>query len=292
MYLKSNVEYIWDIPLRIRSVFSRRINQKSRFTQSSNQSDSEITQYSNMIERFIQSESSYRKFRRYYNYRLILEHVDFKLGKKYLTKINGFSPSFLSENKHLIKNDIVGSPRIYRYPNIGAISPTTLRYVSVMLELKEIFNLNRPIRVAEIGVGYGGQFVILNNFLEIESFSAFDLPEVLTLAEKYASSVSKTDNFIRKDIYKIENEIFDLVISNYAFSELPIQIQREYLAKLILNSKMGYMIMNSGKSNVTGRSIGKIDLKELCASINSPEILEEIPLTGPDNYLLIWGRGS
>jgi putative sugar O-methyltransferase len=159
-----------------------------------------------------------------------------------------------------------------------------------MLEIKKIFNANRPIKIAEIGIGYGGQFVILDEFMEVESYSGFDLPQVLKLSDKFISSVSNNHKFIAKDIYNIKKEDFDLVISNYAFSELPIQIQREYLEKVIFHSKMGYMIMNSGNLDITGRSKGKIGLDELNQSINGLEVLKESPLTGPDNYLLVWGR--
>jgi putative sugar O-methyltransferase len=290
MVMKSHAEYIFDLPLKGIAKLLRYFNRKSHFTQSSIQSDSETTRYSKIVWKFINSEKSFKRFRRQYDYRIILEHVDFKLGKRYIDKITEISPSFFVNNFHLIKNDLVGSPRVYRYRGIGTISPTTLRYVSVMLEIKKIFNANRPIKIAEIGIGYGGQFVILDEFMEVESYSGFDLPQVLKLSDKFISSVSNNHKFIAKDIYNIKKEDFDLVISNYAFSELPIQIQREYLEKVIFHSKMGYMIMNSGNLDITGRSKGKIGLDELNQSINGLEVLKESPLTGPDNYLLVWGR--
>ena len=283
-------EFIFDSPLKIYSRMITQITRKSKFSQSESQSDSEITKYSKMIWEFNQNDKKFRKFRRYFNYRLILEHVDFKLGKKYLSKINSISPSFILENRRIIKNDKIGNPRVYYYPIAGSMSPTTLRYIAVMLEIKELFKLKGPVSVAEIGVGYGGQFAILNSFLEIENYSAFDLPQVLDLAERYVGLVSNTDKFVKKDISNIQPEKFDLIVSNYAYSELPIHIQREYLEKLISQSKMGYMIMNSGKSDFTGRSKGKISLEELQTSIGNSEVLEEFPLTGPDNYLLVWGR--
>lgn len=290
MRMKSLTEYILDLPFKVTAKLLRYFHPRSQFTQSSIQSDSETTRYSKMVSKFIKSEKSFKTFRRQYDYRLILEHVDFRLGKKYFEKVKEIYPSFFVDNFHLIKNDLVGSPRVYRYEGIGTISPTTLRYVSVMLEIKKFFNVNRPIKIAEIGVGYGGQFVILDEFMEVESYSGFDLPQVLQLSDKFISRVSNNRKFIAKDIYNIQKEDFDLVISNYAFSELPIQIQREYMEQVISHSKMGYMIMNSGNLNVTGRSNGKIGLGELKDSIKGLEILQEKPLTGPDNYLLVWGR--
>jgi len=289
MYLKSYSEFILDLPHRIKAIASRRINRRSKFTQSNDQSDSEITRYSRTIWKFIENEKAFNKFRRNFYYRQILEHVDFELGKDYLSKIQSIEPSFLPNNYDSIKNDKIGKPRRYRFKDCGSISPTTLRYVSVMLELEKLFDLKGPIKVAEIGIGYGGQFVLINEFLNIESYSAFDLPQVLELSEKFISSVSLSDKFVKKDIYNFESEQFDLLISNYAFSELPIHVQREYVEKIISRARMGYMIMNSGKTDFTGRSAGKISLSELQKSITGLKVLQEIPLTGPDNYLLVWG---
>lgn len=290
MYLKSYSEFVLDLPLRLKEVLSRHINRRSKFTKSTDQSDSEITRYSNMIWKFIENEKIFNRFRRNFYYRQILEHVDFDLGRDYLSKIQSIESSFFPNYYDSIKNDKIGRPRLYRFNGCGTFSPTTLRYVSVMLELKKLFNFKGPIKVAEIGIGYGGQFAIINEFISVENYSAFDLPQVLVLSEKFISLVSPTDNFVKKDIYNVESEQFDLIISNYAFSELPIHIQREYVEKIISRAKMGYMIMNSGKTDLTGRSAGKISLSELQNSINGLEVLQEIPLTGPDNYLLIWGR--
>ena len=290
MYLKSYSEFMLDLPHRFKAIVSRRINRRSKFSQSNDQSDSEITRYSRTIWKFIENEKTFNKFRRNFYYRQILEHVDFKLGKDYLSKIQSIEPSFLPNNYDSIKNDKIGKPRRYQFSGCGSISPTTLRYISVMLELKKLFDLKGRIKVAEIGIGYGGQFVLINEFMNVESYSAFDLPQVLELSEKFISSVSKTDKFVKKDIYNVQSEQFDLLISNYAFSELPIHIQREYVEKIISRAKMGYMIMNSGKTDLTGRSAGKISLSELQNSITGLEVLQEIPLTGADNYLLVWGR--
>jgi hypothetical protein len=47
--------------------------------------------------------------------------------------------------------------------------------------------------------------------------------------------------------------------------------------------------MNSGRENSTMRNKGKLNLNELQNLLPSFEIFEEIPKTGPDNYVIIWG---
>ena len=122
----------------------------------------------------------------------------------------------------------------------------------------------------------------------------FDLVPVLELVRKYLSSFGnnqvKLNKVIFEDLRELPNKNWDLVISNYAFSELPKSLQLDYVEKVLTRSKRGYLIMNSGKSNISGFSKGKLTLKELEDLLPGVEILEEVPNTGPDNYVLVWGH--
>jgi hypothetical protein len=119
------------------------------------------------------------------------------------------------------------------------------------------------------------------------SYSIFDLPNVQILIAKYLSA-HEVDNVTFPDVHELDSLSSDLVISNYAFSELPRNLQEIYLNRILRYSKNGYLLMNSGRSNLTGRSIGKLSVQEITEAIPNVEILDEEPLTGPDNYLLIW----
>ena len=144
-------------------------------------------------------------------------------------------------------------------------------------------------KIVEIGAGYGGQISILNS-LDLNhrnEYFVFDLPNVQILIQIYLSKMKLTKiSFL--NIKETKKKDFDLVISNYAFSELPIYLQEIYLEKVLMRSKNGYLIMNSGASNSTGRSKGKMNVEYIKKWIPHLEVLPEIPLTGPDNYLIIW----
>jgi hypothetical protein len=79
-------------------------------------------------------------------------------------------------------------------------------------------------------------------------------------------------------------------MSNYAFSELPSDLQKIYIEKVLGKSERGYLIMNSGMTNHSGRSDGKLTLEELRKFLPEFQIFEEIPNTGPDNYVIVWGH--
>ena len=277
-----------DQPLRAWNYFKRFLQNSSPFSKSTIKSDSEGTFYEKAVENILASESHFKRFRRKYNYREILEHVDFELGHKYFLRIRELDPEMTTAQLGLNRNDSVGSPRSYMYPEFEKISPTTLRYIAVALDINKEMDIKRIHKIVEIGAGYGGQAAILDKFIPNLEYFIFDLPLVQKLIDKYLSSLGMR-NFTHLSIAdSMENREFDLVISNYAFSELPRNLQIEYLERVLLKSKNGYLIMNSGRGNATGRSSGKLSLKELSERIPGLLVKEEIPLTSPDNYVIYW----
>lgn len=280
------IQQMVDFLFRIRNI--ARLIVLRAWSRDVNKSDTENRFYVGSVSKIVENPNKFKRFRRIYDYREILEHVSYELGESYRTRILSLEPSLLEKKSLVIKNDRVGKPRLYNYPDIGKISPTTLRYMSVLAELRFIFQGNYGTRIAEIGVGYGGQAAILSAFGEVERYTFFDLPPVLRLAEQYLSISADSRN----------NEFFsepraghwDLVISNYAFSELPKDLQLHYVEKVLRNSKRGFMIMNSGRSNHTETSQGKLSLSEITSLLSGIEVLEEKPNTGKDNYIIVWGH--
>jgi protein-L-isoaspartate O-methyltransferase len=140
--------------------------------------------------------------------------------------------------------------------------------------------------VVEIGIGYGGQARVIHHLAGVRSYAFYDLPDVQKLADFFLDATSTQLSPRNLDINSVEHEKFDLVISNYAISELPARVQREYLAKVIAPTNHCYMIMNSGASDVTRRSTGKLAQSDFISSIPGVSVSPEIPSTGPDNYVL------
>ena len=80
-----------------------------------------------------------------------------------------------------------------------------------------------------------------------------------------------------------KNNLFDLSISNYAFSELPKNLQKLALKKFINNSNNGYMLVNNFHDlsfrYLTKSGYQKNILKKI-------KIEDEIPESYPFNKLL------
>ena len=278
-----------DLFFRLRNKMRRLILSKTTFNETQGKSDSQVTFYEQQLSRLLKSKKRLSDFRRKYDYREILEHVTYTQGKSYLEQIQEYSPQnyieLIEKNK---ANDLFGNPYEYQYPGVGRVSPTTLRYISTAIDIFEIIRLNKESVVAEIGVGYGGQAAILERMYGIRNYSAFDLPSVIQLSNVYLNSVNSKLKFTSSGLSSDKNTTWDVVISNYAFSELHRDLQLSYIEHVIAKSKSGYMIMNSGRSNITGRSEGKLSLNEIRNYIPNLQVKEEVPLTGPDNYIIYW----
>jgi hypothetical protein len=234
----------------------------------------------------LRASSDYRafnSFRRNPIYNQILEHVSQSQGESYLSAIknDGELMAHLDEFK---KNDVCGKPRLYEYPPYGMISPTTLRYVKVLKDLKDQIGSLDGLNIAEIGVGYGGQCRVTCSHYQPSSYTLIDIQPALSLTQRYL------DHFPLKTAvsYKTMNELsqapYDLVISNYAFTELPRSIQEIYLKKVILNSKKGYITYN----DINPDHFNSYTREELLSLLPQARVIDEVPLTHPQNCIILW----
>lgn len=223
-------------------------------------------------------------------YTQILEHVDYNLGNEYLDIITKSYPTVLLTkiigNIDLIKsNDLYGNPIKYNYPLFGDISPTTLRYTKVLMDIMmQGFNLDGK-HVIEIGGGYGGQCLILSKFFNIKSYTILDLETANLLQKKYLSK--HNINIIATTLDKIDSIECDFVMSNYAFSELRKTTQDEYLNKIIKNSVSGYFQINPDASEC----YQKQELIDIFYSINRGIFFEDRPMNNryPNNFTYVFG---
>jgi len=224
-------------------------------------------------------------FRRNKYYGKILEHISKELGQCYIDEITKFDNNFLKHIDLFKLNDKCGNPELFEYPEIGSISTTTLRYIKVLGDLNKYFKELDNVDICEIGVGYGGQCRIINSIYSPSKYTLVDIKPALMLSQRYLDNYAINSVLKFKTMNELEVKEYDLVISNYAFTELTREIQDVYLKKIILNSKKGYITYND-ISPVNFRSYKK---EELLKIIPNSHIIEEVPLTHERNCIIIWG---
>jgi len=253
---------------------------------------SDKVSYIQAVRRALEDDEFFKNFKKDPGYREVLEHVSGELGRKYLQVILQNSPHYHDYNKisKFRENDQIGDPATHFYDEIGTnISPTTLRYVKVASDLENLYGDLRNLNVVEIGCGYGGQSKILMDLFAIKSYTYIDLDDVLELARKYIDSFPPTRtnlNFLPFNEVRGSENKYDLVISNYAFTECTTEIQDVYLEKIINQSERGYITCNfiSGIFDLQSYS-----LLELMGKINkNPSHKEEVPLSYPGNCIIGW----
>ena len=254
-------------------------------------SGSDSGYYIRAVRGFLLNEKKYSSFKRDPIYNSVLEHVSQENGRNYLDIISDQTPELLDLIASFKENDALGNPRVFPYDLIGEISPTTLRYIKVASDLKKIFGDINGFDIAEIGVGYGGQYLIIDKIWKLGVYILFDLDPVLDLSKKYLESHVMRSTYITFTLNRYAGiEELDLVISNYAFSELPKIIQERYIDKVLIKSKRGYMTMNSGSSADKFRHENRMTIETLGTHLPNLEIIPEKPLTRPQNYIIIWGH--
>lgn len=254
-----------------------------------NRSDSDNGLYVKCVEAANRDYKIFQNFKQHPHYQSVLEHVTKEQGKLYLDIIQRNSPELYRRIKDFKVNDLVGNPTVFDYGEpIGRIAPSTLRYVKVLSDLIRIFGDLNQFRIAEIGVGYGGQILLIDKVFTCR-FYLFDLRPVIELSSKYLEAHVLDGSYRPCTLNKHDGRAeFDLVISNYAFSELPSHLQDKYIQKVLSRAKRGYITMNSGFKNEP-RTIGKLSFDALKERLPNFDVIKEEPLTSANNYIIIWG---
>lgn len=280
-------------PKRAKSVLMAKVKKgfvKKRFSGAGkNRSQSDDGLYLGSIQKFLLFQNSFDNFKQDPFYQMILEHASKDSGQDYLDILQHQTPEFLDARLDLCKqNDQLGNADIYEYGEFGLVSPATFNYMKVASDLKVLFGDNIGDDIAEIGCGYGGQALILDCLFQFSKNTLFDLDLVGDLISRYLEHFTLRGSYKTTTLNKVTPRNYDLVISNYAFSELPADLQKKYIEKVLVNSARGYLIMNSGKDG--GITKDRLTLAELEKLLPKFAIFDEKPLSAPQNYVIVWGH--
>lgn len=265
----------------------KRLFRELRFGLANSESSTGEFDYLKTVKKALNDENIFENFRSEKGYKDILEHVNKELAIKYYKNlIKDFSHDEILN--YCGKISKIGNPEMIKI-NSSNFNPTSLRYLNVALDIKKKFPGRNFERITEIGPGYGGQSLILDQFFDIKEYRYVDLPDVNLLIEKFLSfhGVSFNTNYftIESFDHRIETDLF---ISNYAFSELPKKIQKLVINKIIEKSKFGYMIVN----NFYNFSFKFMNINEYKKYIDGLEIFEEVPNSYLFNKTLIFNKKS
>lgn len=276
--------------------FIRRLfKPKSRKALFSSNNASSISDEASYLESCIRAATinGFNSFRADPAYRRIVETVSEKEGAEALEIANTRYPNYPLDAFR--RNDEFGGAELFQFGKYGKFAPTTARYVKVLSDLETLFGDLDGLNIIEIGGGYGGQARIINERFKPKSYKIIDLPEACAVTRRYLDSFG-SNNIVTSSQISADLTAPDLVISNYALSEIRRSIQTQYIERYVAQSQRGYMLWNN-------QAFVKGYLKDKDAPMNDAElativrgtILRESPfLMHSDelfkNSLIVWGQ--
>lgn len=233
-----------------------------------------------------ENDTVFKTFRRYISFVDVVETLSYEFGVEFEQVIMNKYPHFAPRFNKICLDDKVGGPRQRYFNSIGWCSPTTLRYIKVAGDLEKEFGNLKKFNIVEIGGGCGGQCKVLSDLVGFSHYTIIDIPECTPLIAKFLSTlhISNVRTINNSDV---KNDISsDLVISNYAFSEVDREEQWNYIKYVISLAPRGYIIHN------LMQPINPFTLEEFVAILKTKNknvrVERENPLTGEDNFVIIW----
>ncbi len=194
-------------------------------------------------------------FRRTAAVRDIVETVGAVEGRFYARRIREWGAGWLTDPA-IAALDAWGNP--IRWPAFllgtpRAFSPTTLRYLATALWLKRNRDLPPGAEIIEIGVGFGG-LAAMNGLVSNTVTTLVDLPQVESCAMRMLGETGLAKHARPGDGSSARSA--ELVISNYAFTELSAAVQEDYLARYLKNAAHGVIVSNAAifSRSIQGRS--------------------------------------
>lgn len=196
------------------------------------------------------------------DYRAVLEWLSPYDGYQYLDTIRSLFLFFFQQNyDFLIElcniNDKYGKTEQLYFENFTICSGSNLRYILhsvLILEDMRKYGLTE-VDIIEIGGGYGGLCFFMHKIsklynIKINSYSIFDLEEASQLQKLYLETLG-IENVNVCQLYNYNNLKKDsFLISNYAFSEIDVELQKMY-SRQIINpyTKFGFLTWNGIESH-------------------------------------------
>ena len=248
---------------------------------------SQKTNYPAFCKLASEDNAVFSTFRKNINFVDVVETLSYELGLEFAKAIVQRYPHLLPYCSKISQEDSVGGPIQRLFSSLGLwFSPTTLRYIKIAGDLEKEFGSLKNFNIVEIGGGCGGQCKVLHDTTGFASYTIIDLPETTLLINKFLSTFN-IQNIQTIANSQLTNSISsDLVISNYAFSEIDTPEQLYYIVKVIQHAPRGYMIYNLMPP------VNPLSLNEFAAILSllgkKVRIERENPLTGDHNYVIIW----
>lgn len=158
-------------------------------------------------------------------------------------------PAARNYRKFFRRLDAIGGPQNPQEVSQGFfLTATMASFIADAAALVYCFGNLNGLHIAELGGGYGALAAIVCGTQAPGSYTIYDIPETCALQRAYLGAARtagvKTSSFI--------GEVTpDMVVSNYAFSELNVDSRKEIGKRMFLKSPRGFVTWHS-LTNIEG----------------------------------------
>lgn len=178
------------------------------------------------------------------------------------------------------ENDLVGDPVVYD----NDVSVETLRAIISMIQIGRQFGDLNGLNIIEIGSAFGYLAKTISAVYDFNSYTFIDMPDVTKLCQKYLETI---DNSLKpRLIYSPKEEElkeqYDLLISEFALSEIDDQGLEYYFEKVVKRSKEVFLGMNIWDQNK--KKFFRKKLEEIFEVVME---IDETPKTEWKNYYFV-----
>jgi putative sugar O-methyltransferase len=252
--------------------------------------------YSNAVNNFLVSEELFAGFKSHPHYNSIVGMARDWQAEEWYNNIRDNFPSIFNRLEEFKTNDTVGEPELWGSDS-GPISPSTLRYLHTVCDIKTHFGSLNGKEVVEIGVGYGGLCYMLHTYYDLINYHLVDLDNVITLVRKYLDRIGmhksisfnsgmqniQTYSHNRRDEFRMHQDAikYDLCISEFCLSEMDDAGIDYYYQRYLLNSENIYLLMNLHAEPRKSDFIKKVE-KDF-----DVDVLDEFPVSEWPNYVIV-----
>ena len=201
--------------------------------------------YLQFCEEAVKNDNIFSSFKRNQAYTTIAEHCPANLALAYYDKMKSENSVLLESIEDLREKEKHGNPLVMNREPF--VSTSTIRYLKVADDLRLLFGNTKGFSIVEIGGAYGGQATVIESSMGFKKYIDFDLAWPAKLAKKYCilNGVANFSSFSPSRILeKLSAPRYDLVISNYAFSECDEETQDFYIKEVFSKCDRGYITVN------------------------------------------------
>jgi hypothetical protein len=196
-------------------------------------------------------------------------------------------------------SDRIGAPVVEAFDELGTFNSYTLRYIKILWDLERLFGSLDGLRILEIGGGYGGQCAIVARRFRFAAYDILDLPETGALARRFLDEAGIGSVRCLSETAALAPS-YDLLLSNYAFSELSDALRESYRDAIVPRCARGFMLWNRmslavaqfNQSQLEAVGDFRDEMLRLFSKVSKPRIVDEF-LTLDDrkrgNLIVAWG---